>query len=56
MYANKINTMYCNQENIASVLSQMDMVIRYFIENKTYDVVVINIALDQYHLPLLGIA
>ena len=36
--------------------SQMDMVIRYFIENKTYDVVVINIALDQYHLPLLGIA
>ena len=27
MYSNKINTMYCNQENIASVLPQMDMVI-----------------------------
>ena len=36
--------------------SQMDVVIRYFIENKTYDVVLINIALDQYHLPLLSIA
>ena len=35
--------------------SKMDMVIRYYIENKTYNVQFINIALDQYNLPLLSI-
>lgn len=36
--------------------SKVDMVIRYYIENKTYNVQFINIALDQYHLPLLSIS
>ena len=35
--------------------SKVDMVVRYYIENKTYNVQFINIALDQYHLPLLSI-
>ena len=35
--------------------SKVDMVIRYYIENRTYNVQFINIALDQYHLPLLSI-
>ncbi len=36
--------------------SKMDMVIRYFIENKTYNIQLINIALYDYHLPLLSIS
>jgi hypothetical protein len=32
------------------------MVVRYYIENKTYHVQFINIAPDQYHLPLLSIS
>ena len=30
------------------------MVVRYYIENRTYNITLINISLDQYGLPLLG--
>jgi hypothetical protein len=36
--------------------SKSDMIIRYFIENKTYNIQLINIALYDYHLPLLSIS
>jgi len=34
--------------------SRTDMVVRYYIENRTYNITLINISLDQYGLPLLG--
>ena len=34
--------------------SRTDMVVRYYIENRTYNITLINISLDEYGLPLLG--
>ena len=36
--------------------SKVDVVVRYYIENRTYNVQFINIALDHYGLPLLGVS
>ena len=50
---NEFNDMLARAEYALSPGSKSDVIIRYFIERKVYDIIVINIALHDHGLPVL---